>query len=263
MKKVFRDKQNADYWEDRWQKSGVDENGFTNKNIYPIKYAEMATKDAQSILEAGCGAGRVYFHYKNEGKNIKGIEYSKTAVDNIVNKDPDAEVIQGSITDLPYPDGSFDTVLSFGLYHNIEDEEQLQKAFDETYRVLMTGGRLVASVRFDSFENNLIESIMQKRASGKAFDKFHRWHLSLDDMKKLLGENMEIEEVFYARNVSFLFKFDIFRSKALKTKNFSESKARSGGFELNFMGKTVDAFLHKCFPTLFSNLLVLIAKKTG
>lgn len=261
MRKIFRDKINSDYWEDRWANSGVDEDGFKNKDIYPIKYSELAIKEGGKILEAGCGAGRVYFHYKKEGFDIKGIEYSKNAVENILKKDSSAEVIEGSITELPYEDNLFDTVLAFGLYHNIEDQQLLQKAFDETYRVLNHGGRLVASVRFDSLENNIVENIMKKRAGSKSFDKFHRWHFSLDDMKTFLGSRMEIEDVYYARNVSFLFKYDFFRSKELKTSNFLESKARSTGFELNLLGKVLDKVLHTLFPTYFSNLLVVIARK--
>lgn len=261
MRKVFRDKQNADYWEDRWANSGVDEDGFKNTNIYPIKYAKLAINNGDKILEAGCGAGRVYFHYKNEGFDIKGIEYSKNAVENILAKDAKAEVIEGSITELPYKDNSFDTILAFGLFHNIEDESELQKAFDESYRVLKRGGQLVASVRFDSLENNIVENIMKKRSNGKDFDKFHRWHFSLDDMEKFLGLNMEIEKVYYARNVSFLFKYDFFRTSALKSSNFSEAKARSGGFELNLLGTVLDKILHGLFPKLFSNLLVIVARK--
>ena len=261
MRKVFRDKLNAEYWEDRWANSGVDQDGFKNRDIYPIKYAELAIKKNDTILEAGCGAGRVYFHYKNSGFDIKGIEYSKNAVDNILAKDTHAEVIEGSITQLPYADSSFDTILAFGLYHNIEDEKEIQKAFDETYRVLKKEGKLVASVRFDSLENNLVEQIMKKRADGKKFDKFHRYHFSLEDIKNYLGENMEIEEVYYARNVSFLFKYDLFRKRELKSSTFSEADARSRGFQLNYFGEILDGFLHKFFPKYFSNLLVIVASK--
>lgn len=261
MRKVFRDKINSDYWEDRWASSGVDEDGFKNENIYPIKYSNEIIKDGHKILEAGCGAGRVYFHYKNKGFDIKGIEYSKNAVENILAKDSNAKVLEGSITNLPYENNSFDCILAFGLYHNIEDEKELQKSFDETYRVLTSGGYLVASVRFDSLENNIVENIMKKRGKNKSFDKFHRWHFSLDDMKKFLGTDMNIEKVYYARNVSFLFKYDFFRLKSLKSSSFTESKARSGGFGLNFFGNLLDKILHGLFPKLFSNLLVVIVKK--
>ena len=72
---------------------------------------------------------------------------------------------------------------------------------------------------------------------------------------------MNIEKVYYARNVSFLFKYDFFRTNELKSSNFQESKARSAGFELNIFGKVLDKFLYKFFPTQFSNLLVIVARK--
>ena len=73
--------------------------------------------------------------------------------------------------------------------------------------------------------------------------------------------SLEIEEAFYARNVSFLFKFDLFRVKGLKKNNFNEQQARSKGFELNFFGKYLDKFLNKFFPSQFSNIIIVIAKK--
>jgi ubiquinone/menaquinone biosynthesis C-methylase UbiE len=262
MRMVFRDKKNSDYWEERWENSGVDENGFKNQDMYPIKYANEHIKDGDKILEAGCGAGRVYFHYKQRGFDIKGIEYSKSAVKNIQKKDPNSEVIEGSVSDMPYNDNSFDSILAFGLYHNLENKRELQKAFNETKRVLKQGGAIVASVRFDSLENNIVENIIKKRSGGKIFEKFHRWHFSLEDIVQFLGNDMNVEKVYYARNVSFLFKYDIFREKSLKASNFQESKARSSGFELNLLGTILDDFLHNFFPKKFSNLLIVVARKT-
>ncbi|MGB7401723.1 MAG: class I SAM-dependent methyltransferase [Arcobacter sp.] len=261
MKKVFRDKNNSEYWEDRWINSGVDEDEFKNEQIYPIVYSNKILKGGEKILEAGCGAGRVYFHYKNKGFDIKGIEYSINAVSNILKKDSSSRVIKGNICQLPYSDKEFDVILSFGLYHNIENEVDLKKAFSETNRVLKNGGKLVASVRFDSFENNIIEKIVRKRTKSKDYDKFHRWHFSLKDMENFLDDKMFIQDIYYTRNVSFLFKYDLFRKKELKSVNFQESNARSNGFELNLLGKLIDKTLHSIFPTLFSNLLVIIAEK--
>ena len=260
MKKIFRDKTNNSYWEERWANSGVDKDEFENENIYPIKYANLAIKKGDKILEAGCGAGRVYFHYKKRGFNIKGIDFSKNGIKNILEKDPSADVEVGNISKVQYPNENFDTILAFGLYHNIEDINELKKSFSETVRILKKNGQLVTSVRFDSLENNIIEKIV-KRRSDNDFNKFHRWHFSLNDMKNFLGTGIEIKEVFYSRNVSFLFKYDCFRTKILKSSNFSESIARSTGFKLNWIGAILDNFLHFFFPRLFSNLLVILAEK--
>lgn len=262
MKKVFRSKNNSQYWDDRWAANGVDNSQFNNLDIYPIKYAELVTPDSKKILEAGCGAGRLYFHYRKENKDIEGIEYSKIAVDNILAKEPDAKVVQGSVTDMPYEDGHFDSCLAFGLYHNLEDETDLQKSFSETSRVLSSGGRLVASVRCDNIENKLLEWFKNKNVTKEECKHFHKWQFNLKDLTAILNKyNLKVQKAYYARNVSFLFQIDCFRSQKLKKKNFKESEARSSGFELNFIGKIIDKFLHKVFPGSFSNLIVIVAEK--
>ncbi|MCG7537137.1 class I SAM-dependent methyltransferase [Pseudoalteromonas sp. OOF1S-7] len=263
MKKVFRSKQNSEYWEKRWLDSGCDKNEFSNMEIYPIKFAQLVADKADRILEAGCGTGRLYFHYKKQGKDIKGIDFSENAITAIKSHAPDAQVERGSITDLPYDSGYFDTVFAFGLYHNIEDMNELTKAFSETKRVLQPGGSLVASFRFDSVENNLIERIVRKRQQESNYNQFHRWHFTLSEIKAFLEPEILVEDVYYVRNVSFLFKFDFFRAKSMKADSFDESRARASGFQLNGLGKMLDRVLHTCFPTLFSNLIVVVGKKAA
>ena len=262
MIKIFRNKINSHYWENRWESSGVDNFTFTNENIYPIKYANLVVKRGCKILEAGCGSGRLYFHFKEKGFNIKGFDQSKIAIKNILQKNKEADVHISSISKLKYRDNNFDVILAFGLYHNIENKKDLKKSFEETFRVLKNNGRLVASVRFDSFENKIIEKIVQKRSKNHMFDKFHRWHFTLQDLQIFLGSKMIIENVYYARNVSFLFKFNLFRTKELKTSVFDEAYARSNGFKLNWLGNILDNILHTLFPKYFSNLIVIIARKT-
>jgi SAM-dependent methyltransferase len=263
MKKVYRNKTNQDYWDQRWLNSGVDRVKFENMDIYPIKYTQMVIKDKSSkILEAGCGAGRVFFHYKKLGFSISGLEYSPIAVKNIKKEDKNADVIEASVCDMPYKDGEFDTLLALGLYHNFEDEKMLETAVKESARVLTLGGKILASVRADNIENRLTEFIVGKQNKGKTFNKFHKLQFTLDDIQWLFKNNsLQVEKAFYARNVSFLFKFDIFRNKSLKKDSFNEQQARSKGFELNYAGKVIDKFLNKAFPSQFSNIIIVIAKK--
>lgn len=266
MKKIYRDEFVDEYWEKRWEKSGVDDDKFENLDIYPIKYSDIVVKDSKSILEAGCGTGRVFFHYKGKGKNIKGMDYSKNAINNIIQKDNNANVVCASITELPYKDSEFDCVLAFGLFHGLECDEQINQGLKEVNRVLQKGvGKLVISVRLNCLENDIIEYKTKKNnGKGKVFNKFHKWQFDLDDLVYYLKKNgfkVKKENVFYVRNVSFLFKYDFFRKKEMKIRNFKESKARSEGFELNSLGRFIDNFLHNTFPKIFSNLIVVIAEK--
>lgn len=263
MRKVFRNKSNTLYWDQRWRSVGVDKNAFQNLDMYPIKYAEMAAEGSQRMLDIGCGAGRLYFHYQAAGKDMEGIESSPVAVENIKQHDPRAKVLSGSVTEMPYDDGTFDAAFAFGVYHNIEGEEALGKAFAETARVLKPNGRLAASVRCDNLENRLLERIKKNRMpAGTECTEFHKWQFSLRVLHGLLScHGLEVYRAYYARNISFLFQFDVFRDRALKSSVFEESDARSKGFQLNRVGKLLDAFLHTCFPRQFSNVLVVLARK--
>ena len=208
------------------------------------------------ILEIGCGAGRVYFYCKNKGFDIQAIETSKNAVDNILKIEPNAKISRESVCSMSFEDSFFDIVFAFGVYHNIENVDDLTKAFKETKRVLKDNGVMVMSVRFHSVENRIIEYIAKKRSKNK-FNQFHRWHFNRKDIVDFLGDDMHIIKEYYVRNVSFLFKLNFFR----KNIDFNEALARKNGFKLNFIGELIDLVLHKMFPRLFSNLLVIIARK--
>ncbi|MDP9248043.1 MAG: class I SAM-dependent methyltransferase [Candidatus Dormibacteraeota bacterium] len=52
------------------------------------------------------------------------------------------ELKTGDITQMPFPDGSFDVVLSALAIHNIKDRRARLKAIDEAVRVLTPGGHL-------------------------------------------------------------------------------------------------------------------------
>lgn len=263
MIKIYRDKPNAQYWDDRWASSGVDAPRFHNKDIYPIKYAEMIVGGCRKVLEAGCGAGRLMLHYMAEGKEMHGIEYSGVAVASLLERYPEMRVRKGDISELPYADGTFDGLLAFGLYHNLEDEGRIEAAFRESARVLRPGGKIVLSVRHDSLENRIIERIVSRRREGEA-RYFHRMHFTPSEVRGYLERNgIAVTGMHWARNVSFLFKFGLFRSPDMREGRFEESKARSGGFRLNAAGRALDAALHGLLPRHFSNLMVVVGEKGG
>lgn len=242
----------------------MDEPRFLRKDIYPIMYSELIMGGCRKVLEAGCGAGRLMLHYLSEGKDMHGIEYSRVAVESLLARYPDMKIQQGDISNLPYASESFDGLLAFGLYHNLEDPEKIASAFRETSRVLVQGGKLVLSVRHDSLENRIIERIVERRSDRSGSRHFHRMHFTPGEIRGLVeGNGFEVSRILYARNVSFLFKFGVFRGRDMKAAKFEESKARSGGFRLNMVGSAIDAFLHGLFPRHFSNLMVVVAEKVA
>jgi SAM-dependent methyltransferase len=90
---------------------------------------------ASSILDVGCAKGFMLkdFVELTPGMGVTGIDISGYAIDHA---DPTvrANVVVGNATDLPYPDGEFDLVVSINTIHNLPHVSVL-KALREIERV--------------------------------------------------------------------------------------------------------------------------------
>ncbi len=105
----------------------------------------LAPWRGEAMLDAGCGRGEVLLAASQLGTSVAGIDYSEAAVE-IANETlagiSGADVRRGDVTDLPWPEGSFDLVL-FGDVIEHLDSDQAAAALAELKRVLRTGGRLL------------------------------------------------------------------------------------------------------------------------
>lgn len=100
------------------------------------------------ILDVGCGGGKTVFRLQEAvptGK-VTGIDYAQLAVDK--SKKLNKKAIQrgkvqidlGSVSALPYPDGTFDLVTAVETFYFWPDKIHDLK---EVYRVLKKGGKLL------------------------------------------------------------------------------------------------------------------------
>lgn len=112
------------------------------------RLAEQAELDsAQRVLEIGCGTGNLALLIKQRSPHL-----------DVVGLDPDAKALaraarkagragvdlrldRGFADELPYPDGSFDRVLSALMFHHLEAASRLA-TLREVRRVLRPGGSL-------------------------------------------------------------------------------------------------------------------------
>ena len=106
------------------------------------------TKDMR-VLDAGCGVGgssRFLAHHY--GCQVDAIDLTSQYVEvaEVLNKlcgmNSRIAVRQGSVTDLPYADHSFDLVWCQNVTMNVEDKRRM---FSEAFRVLVSGGRYTFS----------------------------------------------------------------------------------------------------------------------
>ena len=147
----------------------------------------MVIKDkSETILEAGCGAGRILRYYHNKNYKIIGIDFIKEAIEKLKIVDKTLDVRFGDILNLEFKNESFDIVLAFGLYHNFHSEN-LQKSVKETYRILKKGGKLCTSFRADNIQELIVDWIRKENNSKSK--EFHKLNLTKKEFVELLEKN--------------------------------------------------------------------------
>lgn len=111
-------------------------------DYYPTYLAKLtavrswldALPRATRVLDAGCGEGVLVEEYADR-LAIVGLDASYAS----------DRVQQGSLTALPFPDGSFDAAICLDVLEHLTFEEQPQ-ALAELHRILKPGGELLVSI---------------------------------------------------------------------------------------------------------------------
>ena len=152
--KSFNQEEQKQIWDcffedDKHKLRYPDENvvGFVFRNFGNIK--QKNRKDVR-ILDHGSGTGRHLVFMAREGFSVQGFDYSKEALkvakSLLETHGLDVDLKQGDAISLPYPDNSFDAVVSWGvLYYNTLSK--IKKTMKEINRVLKPNGRRLASFR--------------------------------------------------------------------------------------------------------------------
>lgn len=99
------------------------------------------------VLEAGCGIGTDGARFAAAGARYTGLDFSPTAL-RLARRRFDLDelsgrFVAGSVTSLPFADGTFDLVFSHGVIHHVHDS---RAAAHEFHRVLKPGGTLLVMV---------------------------------------------------------------------------------------------------------------------
>jgi len=98
--------------------------------------------NAEKILDIGCGTGALIKELQQEGKEVFGVDMSKTAL-NFCSAQGVKNLFQAQVTQLPFVEKSFDTILMLDVLEHVEDEN---KAMTEIKRVLRSNGVIIIFV---------------------------------------------------------------------------------------------------------------------
>ena len=96
------------------------------------------------VLEIGCGNGKTAIALKESGFRVTAMDFSQAAIDSCSDI-TGVEFICASVTDMPFPDDSYDGALAFHVLEHLTAEE-LRAAVSEIERVLHPGSHLVVRV---------------------------------------------------------------------------------------------------------------------
>ncbi|HEX6479931.1 MAG TPA: class I SAM-dependent methyltransferase [Ktedonobacteraceae bacterium] len=132
------------------------------------------------ILEVGCGSGdllRRFLEYGAFPTNLSGIDLMAHRIELARSLHPGIDWQVGSAHQLPYPDDSFDLVMSFALFSSILSESLRQEIAKEMWRVRKPGGLiLLHDFMYPNPRNPAVRGITRQRIRklfnrpGAAFD---------------------------------------------------------------------------------------------
>lgn len=260
MRATYRSIGYKEYWHKRWSEVDVDDE--TNDiNVDPLKYALMAVRRSGGpILVAGCGNGRLLKYFHNRGHEITGIDFIEVAISKIIESDGKLKASVANILATGLENSSFQTVLAFGLYHNLEFG--LDDALTETLRILKPNGLCCASFRADNLHTRFTDWLSRSRSDDiklvlNIFDKANYNARLLTD----LFNSYEFKSVivYPVENMTIFYRFAIFRQKCHRV--FNEHLGRAEGYRLNFLGKILNNSTFGLFPTRFCSVFVIFASK--
>lgn len=147
--------------------------------------------DGAVVLDAACGAGYGSAILSANASKVCGVDISDPAVAYAENRfgSDKTSFTQASVTDLPFPDGHFDVVVSFETLEHITQHEEMLAQFA---RVLKPDGLLIISTPDKPVYNEYLADA----------NEFHVRELTRDEFEALLKSQFKTIEV-YGQRVAF------------------------------------------------------------
>jgi SAM-dependent methyltransferase len=112
------------------------------------EYTEVKGRKA---LDVGCGSGFNLVSLALMGWQAYGIEITEDIVEkaakNVESYGSKAEITVGENENIPYPEDTFDLLLSMNVIHYVQSREAVSRTVKEYARVLKSGGRFFLSTQ--------------------------------------------------------------------------------------------------------------------
>jgi len=113
-------------------------NSFEKERVVPL----LGDLKGKSLLDVGAGTGRLSVLFAKKGAQVTALDISPQMLKELKKKAPAIKTTVGDAESLPFPNDTFDFVVAAFLIVHLKDPTRF---FDEAYRVLKDGGRLVVT----------------------------------------------------------------------------------------------------------------------
>lgn len=246
------------YWENRYSQehvAGYSMDEFPKQKFWSLLKEQL--KQGGKYLDAGCGIGGWILFLREQGYDVEGIDRASSAVRAISEYDRDAIVKIAGMAAMPYADKSLDGVLSIGALEYYENE--VPKVLREVNRVLKSGGFFFLEVpNFNTLRRFLYAPL-------KAVEHF---------LKTAQGEEPTFANYLFDRgelkNMLEAAGFEVMNEaphdlpdKGVHYGLYTDWKILRGEkpYELNGLGRLVEAVAESISPWIASTGMVVVAKK--
>lgn len=236
--------------------------GFENRTVSNL-FEKYLQGRACKVLEGGCGFGAWCEWFIRHGHAPVGLEYNPEIVQAAKLFKSDVPVELGDVTDIQYPDKSFDAYISLGVIEHFEHGPE--KALLEAKRILKTDGLAFISTPYLNPIRRIVSHPIRDvfmflaRLFGK---KTYYWEYRFTEnelVSYIKNAGFEIVEVAiddYPSNVSG-------RHIGLYADWFFLRNKKGQMWELNAIGKAILAFL-RIFPEkVYCSAIIVVAKPSN
>ena len=140
--------------------------------VIPTFQSHFRLDSNSSLLDVGCAKGFMMHDLAAliPGITVKGVDISQYAIDNAI-EDMEPHVQVANAINLPFPDKSFDIVISINTIHNLERHE-LATALREIQRVAIRGAFITVDAYRDDAER---ERMMAWNLTAKTIMHVEEW----------------------------------------------------------------------------------------
>lgn len=168
--------------------------GFIQRHYEAPRLKRLANGKTQNILEIGCGqgTGARIIHDLFGPQGYVGIDLDPRMIQRARRKAralPNATFVEGDVTNLEFPDASFDLVMDFGIVHHVPNWKD---ALAEVHRTLKVHGKfLFEDLPLETWERGI--GIPFKSILDHPYDQMFRKQEFVNELEGL-GFDVETHE---------------------------------------------------------------------